>query len=358
MKHNMLKLKNINSFTTLNYKKFSNGVNRNSSTWPLNWELQSVWSENLVNNEVVHKFKESLESLSDNKWKITPKFGVNKDLAFENVKNKKTQMVIGHSTYWNDMKPAASFFASIPFGMSRSEFLSWITFGGGRKYWEALYAPLNLYPLLAGDTGMQMGGWFPKKINSVDDFKGLKMRIEGLGGPVLEKLGAKLVNAPASKLLAMLESGELDACEFATPVMDEAAGLHKTKKKLYFHYPGWHQPSAVFEFLLNKDLHNSLSNEQVAMLNAASLQASLHFTLHLQAENELVIEKMVKQGIELHQFPDELLGELKKISTEVLKDTMDQDEFSKEVMKSYLGFLSRMSKWGPMSGSALWKWRK
>lgn len=89
-----------------------------------------------------------------------------------------------------------------------------------------MYEPHNLYPILAGDTGAQMGGWFPNKINTVKDFDGLRMRIEGLGGPVLEKLGTKLVDAPASKLLNMLESGDLDCCEFATPVMDEAAGLH------------------------------------------------------------------------------------------------------------------------------------
>jgi TRAP-type mannitol/chloroaromatic compound transport system substrate-binding protein len=333
-------------------------VNNNPTKWPLNWELQSVWPQSLINNECVEKFKESIEHLSDKKWTITPKYGVNKDLAFENIKHNKTQMIVGHSTYWNGMSPAASFFASIPFGMSRSEFLCWVQFGGGRKYWEDLHAPNNIFPLLAGDTGMQMGGWFPKRINTLEDFKGLKMRIEGLGGPVLERYGVKLVNAPASKLLSMLESGELDACEFATPVMDEAAGLHKTKKKFYFHYPGWHQPSAVFEFLINKDLYSTLSNQQIHMLNAASLHASMHFTLHLQAENELVIEKMVKGGVELHQFPEELLVELKKISTDVLKETMSQDKFSNEVMESYLKFLDRMSLWGPMSGKALWKWRK
>ncbi len=345
----------------MNFKTFSKLTKQFTtveSKWPLKWELQSVWPKTLVNNEVVLKFKESLEALSNNKWEINPVFGVNKDKAFENIKNNKTQIIIGHSTYWNDMKPAASFFASIPFGMSRSEYLSWLNFGGGRQYWEQLYAPLNLYPLIAGDTGMQMGGWFPKKINSVEDFKDLKMRIEGLGGPILEKFGTKLVNAPASKLLAMLESGELDACEFATPVMDEAAGLHKTKKKLICHYPGWHQPSAVFEFLINNNTYKTLSKEQVAMIKAASLEASLHFTLHLQAENELVIEKFKAMGVEFHQFPDNLLKELKKISDEVLDETMKQDSFSTEVMKSYLSYLDRMSKWGPMSGSALWKWRK
>lgn len=348
LQQNQLLNRSIKTFTS----------STSTSKWPLNWELQSVWPQSLINNECVQIFKECLENISDKQWTITPKYGVNKDKAFENIKQNKTQIIVGHATYWQGMSPAASFFASIPFGMSRSEFLSWVQFGGGRKYWEELHAPNNLHPLLAGDTGMQMGGWFPKKISSSEDFRGLRMRIEGLGGPVLERLGVKLVDAPASKLLQMLESGELDACEFATPVMDEAAGLHKTKKKMYFHYPGWHQPSAVFEFLINKDLHSTLSNQQIHMLKVASLNASLHFTLHLQSENELVLEKMMKAGVELHEFPRELLAELKVISSDVLKETMSQDKFSSEVMGSYMKYLERMSSWGPMSGKALWKWRQ
>jgi TRAP-type mannitol/chloroaromatic compound transport system substrate-binding protein len=346
--------KNLNGLS----KNFSSTIKRGESKWPLNWEVQSVWPEKLVNNEVLFKFKETIEAISGKRWTITPKFGVNKDVAFDNARAKKTHMILGHSTYWNGVRPAASFFASVPFGMSRSEFLSWVKFGGGKAYWEKLYGPLDLVPVLAGDTGMQMGGWFPKKMNSIEDFRGLKMRIEGLGGPILEKFGLQLVNAPASKLASMLDSGELDACEFATPVMDEAAGLHKTKKKLYFHYPGWHQPSAVFEYLIPKDIYNSLSDEQVAMIDSASINASLHFTLHLQAENELVLEKMMKAGVELHRFPDELILKLRDASRQVLNETMKQDDFSYEVYKSYMGYLERMSLWGPMSGSAIWKWRK
>ena len=340
----------------LSFKYFSS-IKRGESKWPQNWEVQSVWAQNLVNNEVLTKFKEILESLSNKRWTINPKFGVNKDLAFENAKAGKTQMVLGHSTYWNGVRPASSFFASIPFGMSQSEFLSWVTFGGGRAYWDALYEPLGLVPLFAGDTGMQMGGWFPKRINSIEDFNGMRMRIEGIGGPILEKFGAKLVNAPASKLLSLLESGELDGCEFATPVMDEAAGLHKCKKKLYFHYPGWHQPSAVFEYLISKDLYLSLSEEQVAMLNSATLHSGLLFTLHLQAENELVLEKMMKSGVEIHKFPDEMLLKLKETAKGVIENTMKEDKFSYEVYQSYMKYLERMALWGPMSGSAIWKWR-
>jgi TRAP-type mannitol/chloroaromatic compound transport system substrate-binding protein len=216
---------NFKSLNKTPSKFMTISTNQNKSKWPVEWNLESVWPKSLINNEVVDKFKENIENMTDNKWKINIKYGVNKDLAFENVQKQKTHMIIGHSTYWNGLPPAASFFASIPFGMSRSEFLAWINFGGGKHYWEKLYEPLGLFPILAGDTGMQMGGWFPKQMNSPHDFKGMKMRIEGLGGNVLEKLGLKVVNAPASKLLSMIDSGELDSCEFATPVMDESAGI-------------------------------------------------------------------------------------------------------------------------------------
>jgi len=229
IRQNKIIKKNIIKFQGKYFTEHNSNLNTNKTIWPLQWEMESVWPKSLINNEVVEKFKENIESITDGKWKINVKYGVNKDIAFENIKNKKTHIIIGHSTYWKGLRPAASFFASIPFGMSRSEFLSWINFGGGRKYWEELYQPLDLFPILAGDTGMQMGGWFPKKMNKTEDFNGMKMRIEGLGGPVLEKLGLNVVNAPASKLLSMMDSGDLDACEFAVPVLDESAGK-KLKK--------------------------------------------------------------------------------------------------------------------------------
>lgn len=212
-------IRNINKNSNFSRKYFST-----KSNWPLQWELESVWPEKLINNECVVKFKENIENMTDGKWQINVKYGVNKDLAFNRLTKKENTIIIGHSTYWKGLPPAASFFASIPFGMSRSEFLSWVTFAGGRDFWERMYRPLNLYPILAGDTGMQMGGWFPKRINSAKDFEGMRMRIEGLGGPMLQKMGVKLVDAPAGKLLGMLENDELDCCEFAVPVMDESAG--------------------------------------------------------------------------------------------------------------------------------------
>ncbi len=134
--------------------------------------------------------------------------------------------------------------------------------------------------------------------------------------------------------------------------------MHNSKKELYYHYPGWHQPSAVFEYLLHKDLYNSLSNEQTAILNAASIQASLYFTLHLQSENQLALERILNKGVKTHAFPDDLLETLHQLSNQTLENVCSKDPFSTEVLRSYQSFLERMRKWGPMSGSAIWKWRR
>jgi TRAP-type mannitol/chloroaromatic compound transport system substrate-binding protein len=185
------------------------------------------------------------------------------------------------------------------------------------------------------------------------------MRIEGLGGPVLEKHGVKLVDAPASKLVGLLSSRELDACEFATPAMDEAAGLHKVVPKLIYHYPGWHQPSAVFEFLVNQNVWKSLTQQQQALLTAASHNASTSFTESLLAKNQIVLERMISEhSVKMHKFPDSLLQALKKDSEKVLAEHCAGDKFSLEVMESYLKFLKQMEKWGPMSSAAMWQWRK
>ena len=134
-------------------------------------------------------------------------------------------------------------------------------------------------------------------------------------------------------------------------------GLHTCSKKLYYHYPGWHQPSAVFEYLVHNETMNTLSKEQKSILIAAATNSSLYFTLHLQSENELALERMIEKGVETHAFPDELLKELYESSKATLIEECSKDSFSHEVMLSYKSYLTRMRQWGPMSSGGIWKWR-
>ena len=133
--------------------------------------------------------------------------------------------------------------------------------------------------------------------------------------------------------------------------------MHTCTKKLYYHYPGWHQPSAVFEYLVHNETMENLSLEQKSILVAAATNASLYFTLHLQSENELSLERMMAKGIETHEFPIELMKELYQLSKETLLEECSKDEFSLEVLKSYQAYMNRMQLWGPMSGGGIWKWR-
>lgn len=341
-----------------------------------------MWPETFVNNDVVRSFVEALSHLSGGEWVVDVEYGVNKDTAFERVsKGTGAHITVGHSTYEQKLHhilapttanshslcafplrywgttPTAAFFASIPFGLGAAEFAAWVSHGGGRQLWEEHYDPYNMVPLAAGDTGMQMGGWFPKPMSQVQDFQDLRMRIEGLGGPVLQRLGTQLVAAPASKLVAMLDGGELDACEFATPMMDEAAGIHKLAKPLVYHYPGWHQPSAVFEFLVNADSMRALTLQQRALIRAAALRARTNFTQSMLAGNRVALDRFLQAGVRMHRFPTTLLEELKRLSDEVVQEHVAGHELASRVHSSYRDFQRRMEQWGPMSDAAMWSWR-
>ncbi|KFC51770.1 hypothetical protein GY12_02030, partial [Micrococcus luteus] len=159
---------------------------------------------------------------------------------------------MGHGTpyYWKGKVPAAQFFSSVPFGLSTLEMNAWLSHGGGQALWDETYAPFGVKPLSAGNTTMQMGGWFNKEINSLDDIKGLKIRMPGLGGEVWSRLGAITVNLPGGEIFTSLQTGAIDATDWVGPYNDLAFGLHKAAKYNYF--PGWQEPQAVVEAMVNQ----------------------------------------------------------------------------------------------------------
>lgn len=163
--------------------------------------------------------------------------------VFDAVSRGTAQMGHGASYYWKGKVPAAQFFTTVPFGLTPQEFNAWIYYGGGLALWEEIYEPFGLIPMPAGNPGAQMGGWFNKEINSLEDFKGLKMRMPGIGGEVLKKLGASPINLPGSEIFTALQSGTIDATEWVGPYNDLAFGLYKAAK--YYYYPGWHEPGSA-----------------------------------------------------------------------------------------------------------------
>ena len=165
---------------------------------------------------------------------------------------------MGHdSAYYHRGKvPAAQYFTTVPFGQTVHEINAWLYYGGGLELWRELYEPFNVIPFVAGNTGVQMAGWFNKEINSVQDLKGLKMRIPGIGGEVMQRAGATQITVPASEIFTALQTGAIDAAEWVGPYNDIALGLHKAAR--YYYYPGWHEPGPMLQLTVNIDAWNKL----------------------------------------------------------------------------------------------------
>ena len=169
--------------------------------------------------------------------------------VFDAVSRGVVEMGHDASYYHKGKVDAAQFFAAIPFGLNYLELNGWLYYGGGLELWRELYEPFNLVPFPCGNTGVQMGGWFKKPINSIEDLKGLKMRIPGLGGEVLRRAGGTPVTMPGGAIFTALQTGAIQATEWVGAYNDVAFGLHKPAKDYY--YPGFHEPGALPECILD-----------------------------------------------------------------------------------------------------------
>ena len=220
------------------------------TSWPKNFPGLGVGAENLAN--IINK-------LSNNRIKVKV-YGANELIppleVFDFVSSGGAELGHSGAYYWKGKSAACSFFSSVPFGMNSQEMNAWLYYGGGLQLWEKLYKEFNLIPRPAGNTGVQMGGWFNKEIKSVNDLKGLKMRIPGLGGEVLSRAGGVPVTLAGSEIFTALQTGVIDATEWVGPYNDRAFGLHKAAK--YYYYPGWHEPGPSIECIINKNAYDKL----------------------------------------------------------------------------------------------------
>ena len=270
---------------------------------------------------------------------------------FDAVSRGTAEMGHGAAYYWKGKSEAAQFFAAVPFGLTAQEMNGWLYHGGGMELWKELYDGFGLVPTAAGNTGVQMGGWFNKEINSVDDLKGLKMRIPGLGGEVLRRAGGTPVNLPGGEIFPSLQSGAIDATEWVGPYNDMAFGLYKAAK--YYYYPGWHEPGTTLECFVNKKALEALPKDlQAIVLNAAKV-ANLDMLADFTARNNAALETLVTEhGVELRQFPDEVLIKLKGLSDQVVAEVAKKDPMSKKVYESFRKFRDQAIAWHNVSERA------
>lgn len=315
-----------------------------ASTEAFEWSCVTSWPPKFPGMGMgVERLAERVGEMSSGRFTIkvygggelVPPFEV-----FDAVSRGAVEMGHDASYYHKGKVDAAQFFTAIPFGMRAMELDAWLHFGGGLELWRELYEPFNLYPIPCGNTCVQMGGWFNKEINSIEDLKGLKMRIPGLGGEVLRRAGGTPITLPGSEIFTSLQTGAIDATEWVGPYNDVSFGLHKAAK--YYYYPGWQEPGPGLETIVNMDAWNSLPPDLQTMLEVACQSITNDMTAEYSHGNANSLQQVIDDPeIEVREFPAEVLGHLKAITREVVEEMMANDPASAKIGKAFYEYLEK-----------------
>ena len=248
--------------------------------------------------------------------------------------------------YWKGKNLAFSLFGGYPFGMTATEMSAWMLYGDGLELWRELYARYNLYPLLGGNTDTQMGGWFSKKIESLEDLNGLKMRIPGLGGEVMAKMGVNPILLPAGDIYLALERGIIDATEWVGPALDINMGFYKVAK---YYYTGWHEPGSLLELTFNKRKWEKIPLEHQEIIRVASNEMNSSMRYHFQAENAKALHKLnspdIKLDVTISSFPKDVIQKAKESLDIVIEEQSKLSEDFKRVYQSANKFLIMNREW-------------
>lgn len=239
--------------------------------------------------------------------------------------------------------PASALLAAVPFGMEPVEFAAWWFEGGGRALGEELYSQYNAKPIFCGIIGPETAGWFREKISSLDDLKGMKIRFAGIGGKVLERLGASVTMIPGGEIYQALEKGAIDASEFSLPVVDQSLGFNRIAKFNYF--PGWHQPATSSHLLINLDVWRGLSTSDQALIEAVCTAGVTRNLAKTESQQGAVIEAFPEVGVSAENLPEAVLRALQGVTTEVLEEEAERDPFFKEILESQRAFRLEYAAW-------------
>jgi TRAP-type mannitol/chloroaromatic compound transport system substrate-binding protein len=254
--------------------------------------------------------------------------------AFDAV-SSGTADLAHHADYYQQGKSKAfPFFTSVPFGLTAEELAAWIYFDGGQQLWDELYARFNAKPLLACATGAQMGGWYRREIKSLEDFKGLKVRMPGVGGEVIRRLGAAVVALPGGDIFTALQQGAIDGAEWVGPWNDLAFGFHKVAK--HYYYPGFHEPGAALALAVNLSVWNDLTDSERKLFEDIASHECLYSLCEYKVRNAEAQQTLLKEhGISAKPFPDDVIRELGRVSGEVLEEIGRADDLTHRVYESF-----------------------
>jgi len=320
------------------------------------WKMVTAWPRDFPGlGTGARRLAESIGKLSNGRLTIkvygggelVPPFEV-----FDAVQQGTAELGHCATYYWKGKMPTAEFFTGVPFAMTAQEFNGWIYYGGGMELWREAYAPHGLIPFLAGSSGPQMGGWFNREINSMDDIKGLKMRIPGPGGEILKRAGGTPTNIPGAELFTALQTGTIDAAEWVGPWNDLAFGLFRAAK--YYYYPGWQEPGSGLECIINQAAWESLPEDLQEIVRIACQAATMDFLSDYTYNNGVALRQLIEEhGVQLRRFPTEVLEQLSAINDQVLLEMAAESELAGRIYASLQAYIDAVRPWTAISDHAL-----
>mgnify|MGYP001190087141 CR=1 FL=1 len=306
-----------------------------------NWKMVTTWPKNFPGlGTGAQRLVDSIKNMSEGRLNIKLFAGgelVPPFESFDAVRENKAQMFHGSPYYWINKNKSTPFFGAVPGGVTTQEHNAWINYAGGQALWDKLYSQFGLKSFMAGNSGTQMGGWFLKEIKSVEDFKGLKMRIPGLAAEVLNRMGGTAVALPGGEIMPSLQSGAIDATEWIGPWNDLAFGFYKITK--FYYGPGFHEPSSVLECGINLESYNQLENDLKNIVQIACEAENSRMLSEFTAANIDAQQKLVNMhGVKINNFPKDVFKLMMKLSSDVVAETADEGKINKEIYESWSTF--------------------
>jgi len=312
------------------------------STWPRDFPGLGTGAQ---------RFAKKLSDMTDGRIKVTYYAGgeiVKPFDSFDEVVSGRAQMYHSADYYWKSKHPGWAYFTTVPFGFVYSEINAWINFGGGQELWDELAGSFGLKCLPCGNTGLQMGGWFRNEINTPADLKGLRIRIPGLGGDIMKKLGAKSISLSGGEIYEKLNSGEIDASEWFGPWNDSYLKLYEVAK--YYYYPGMHEPASMLSLGMNKSWWESLSHSDQLIIKAASHMENNIMMAEYNANNSSSLEKLIKEhGVILRRFDNEIFKKFGEASIQVFDETRQHSNLSNRIHENFVNSRKYFGRWTNIS---------
>ncbi len=313
----------------------------------VNWRLTSSFPRSLDTiYGAAEVLSDRIAALTDGRFQIrvfpAPEL-VPYDQVLDSV--RKGTVAIGHtaSYYYIGISEALAFDCTVPFGLTARQLNAWLYYGEGLKLLRSLFADFNIINFPGGNTGVQMGGWFRQEINSLTDLRGLKMRIPGLGGKVMDQMGVTVQVLAGGDIYVALETGALDATEWTGPYDDEKLGFYQVANNYY--YPGWWEPGPGLSFYVNLDAYNKLPSDYKAALVAAAAEANVTMLSRYDANNPAALSRLIDRGVQLRPFAPDIMQEARRIAIELQEQTAAADPTYRRIYEAYTAWQAVSNRW-------------